>query len=135
MEKAGERVRIGLGQFGDMEQAIVNVAVIRNQMRADELELAASETREDFALRSDNGAQMEDLLFDLNNFVEGLLRRVLNDRAFQIGNFERQLIEGGFVILYNAVQKRMGHAIGSPCNMDGSFEALVLGSLDAPERD
>ena len=84
-------------------------------MRPDQLEFAAGKTRQHFALRTYDLAQVKDLLLDLNDSVQGLLGRCFDDRFLRmwdlyLGSCEATFLErhtGLFqlVLLKNGAQR------------------------------
>src|SRR3954470_3847533 len=118
-----------------MEKSVVNVSVIRHQVRANQLKFSARKTSQHLALRPDNLPKMKHLLLDLNDAVEGLFVRMGQSFVFEFGDFERQLIQRRFVILNDGIKQRMRNPIGSPGNVHGASETAVCGSLDTLERN
>ena len=134
MEQPGERVRVILRQLANVEQPVIHIAIIGHQMRTDELELTLGETGKHLALRTDDLPEMQHFLLNLNDSVQQLWRRMLDDFLLQLGNLKRQFIEGRLVVLHDAVQQRVRHAIRRARNVDRALQATLLRLLHAAQR-
>src|SRR5207302_550533 len=103
-------------------------------MGADELELAARKSRQYLALRPDNAAQVDDLFFDHQNFVEYFLGRILQRLLLQLGDLQRELIQRGFVVLDDGIQQNVRDAIRRARDVHRSFDGALFGLRHAPQR-
>ncbi len=100
LQDAGERIGVALREFADVKERVINVAVIWHHVRADELEFAVGKARKHFALRADDLAQMQHFFFDLEDFVERVLVRMLQRHLLQFTDFHGEFVQRGFVIVH-----------------------------------
>src|SRR5687768_4364992 len=103
-------------------------------MRANEFELTGRKPGEDLALRANDLPQVQDFLFDLDNLVKGPLGWALHNLLFESANFQRQLFQSRFVVLYDSIEQSVSDAIGRARDMHRSAQAPFFGRLDASQR-
>jgi hypothetical protein len=133
LEDAREGIHVALRKLRDVIQAVVHVAVIRHQVRADELEFTARKMPEHLALRADDLAQVEHLLLHLHDLVERAVRGFLEDVLLEFRDLERQFLEGGFVVFDHRIEQRVRDAVGRARHEAAALHAAVLDVVDTFE--
>jgi hypothetical protein len=112
-----------------VKQPVINVAVIRHKVRADELEFPVGESRQYFTLGTDDLPQVQNLFFNLQDFIESPLGRRLDNLAFNIGDLQRKLVQSRLVVLYDAVQEGVCDAIRRARHVSGATQTDLFSRL------
>ena len=123
-----------MGQFADVEEPVVHVAVVRHQMTTDELELTPGEALQHLALWADDLAQVQHLFLHLEDLLQRGRIGTFQHFGLEVGDLHAQLLEGRLVVVDQRIQQRMSHSIGRTRHVDRAAQATFLDHGNAPQR-
>ena len=123
-----------MGQFADVEEPVIHVAVVGHQMGSNQLELTAGEALQHLTLWADDLAQVQHFLLHLEDLLQRRRIGSFQNLGLEVGDFHAKLLQRRFVVVDQRIEQRMGHTIGGTCHMDGAAQATLLDDGNASQR-